>query len=670
MHFVHRTAFTLAAVGILAGPALASIPEETLREIFTHEQTRNTEDGVLVELTKHKKEEVRARAYRALGRMQDVALLDDLARGLKDKKEPVRFEAVFALGQLFDPATEPVIRKALEKEKSAEVRLALLTALGKCGTEESVEYLAGLMESAEPPECYEATMALGIMAYREVEMDSSVGALRAALTGKDSEMQWRAAFAVHRGDVRDAVSGLRSSLRSKDPMTLMQSCRAVGALRNKPMAELLVPLLEHEDWRVRVEALKALGESRARFHTSMASLLLEDPNSHVVLTAIATMGRLSGGGGLGRVEPMEQSSDWRIRAEILKARAVGSGDGALLQLKESRSDPNWRMRQATAEALGTIKSEQALFLMEGLVNDDSPQVLSAVVNALVAFPQRHAVELLRPFLSSGDPAVLTSAANAAGQRFDLDGVTPLMGSYERLQSPVDTEVMVAILEAIGSILSATEEDDRIGSLDDVDRAKAEALLESARHDSDVNVAQAAADALSQIRDEQVEPSADMSPKLPEHLDMDLAMQLEDSGPFTARLVTDHGTIVIRLLASQAPGTVANFVSLARSGYYNGLTFHRVVPNFVIQGGDPRGDGWGGPGYAIRCEYNPLRYERGMVGMALAGKDTGGGQFFITHSPQPHLNGRFTIFGEVIEGMDVVDRIQVGDLINEVQLDGI
>jgi peptidyl-prolyl cis-trans isomerase B (cyclophilin B) len=116
--------------------------------------------------------------------------------------------------------------------------------------------------------------------------------------------------------------------------------------------------------------------------------------------------------------------------------------------------------------------------------------------------------------------------------------------------------------------------------------------------------------------------------------------------------------------------VANFVTLTRAGYYNGLTCHRVVPNFVIQGGDPRGDGWGGPGYAIRCEYNPLKYTRGMVGMALAGKDTGGSQFFITHSPQSHLNGQFTLFGEVIEGMDVVDIIQVGDFINEIQLEGI
>lgn len=96
------------------------------------------------------------------------------------------------------------------------------------------------------------------------------------------------------------------------------------------------------------------------------------------------------------------------------------------------------------------------------------------------------------------------------------------------------------------------------------------------------------------------------------------------------------------------------------GFYRGLQFHRVVSNFVVQGGDPRGDGWGGPGYSLRSEFSPLSYETGTVGIASAGKDTEGSQFFITHSPQPHLDGRYTVIGRVVEGMDVVDKLQVGD----------
>ncbi|HYH85828.1 MAG TPA: peptidylprolyl isomerase, partial [Pyrinomonadaceae bacterium] len=131
--------------------------------------------------------------------------------------------------------------------------------------------------------------------------------------------------------------------------------------------------------------------------------------------------------------------------------------------------------------------------------------------------------------------------------------------------------------------------------------------------------------------------------------------------------TDKGALTIELLAEDAPLTVDNFVQLARRNYFNGITFHRVVPNFVIQGGDPRGDGNGGPGYQIRCEINMAPYGRGAVGMALSGKDTGGSQWFVTHSPQPHLDGGYTVFGRVVEGLEVVDRIARGDRIRGIQI---
>jgi peptidyl-prolyl cis-trans isomerase B (cyclophilin B) len=108
--------------------------------------------------------------------------------------------------------------------------------------------------------------------------------------------------------------------------------------------------------------------------------------------------------------------------------------------------------------------------------------------------------------------------------------------------------------------------------------------------------------------------------------------------------------------------------LIKQGFYNGLTFHRVIPDFVIQGGCPKGDGTGGPGYTIKCEINPRKHGTGALSMAHAGKDTGGSQFFITHSPQPHLNGVHTVFGKVIDGMDVVNKIRQGDVMNRLRVE--
>jgi len=141
-----------------------------------------------------------------------------------------------------------------------------------------------------------------------------------------------------------------------------------------------------------------------------------------------------------------------------------------------------------------------------------------------------------------------------------------------------------------------------------------------------------------------------------------------NGSVRAVVTTQKGSFTIDLLPEDAPLTVDNFVKLARANYFNGLEVHRVVPNFVMQDGDPRGDGNGGPGWSIRCEINMVPYERGAVGMALSGKDTGGSQWFVTHSPQPHLDGGYTVFGRVNEiGMKVVDQIVRGDKIISVRL---
>jgi peptidyl-prolyl cis-trans isomerase B (cyclophilin B) len=140
------------------------------------------------------------------------------------------------------------------------------------------------------------------------------------------------------------------------------------------------------------------------------------------------------------------------------------------------------------------------------------------------------------------------------------------------------------------------------------------------------------------------------------------MQVETNRTYTAVITTDKGDIELELYPQHAPKTVNNFVFLAQDGFYDGGAFHRVIARFMIQGGDPTGSGRGGPGYRFEDELegNPLRHERGVISMANAGPDTNGSQFFITHGPQPHLDGRHTVFGRVTAGQDIVDAIEQGD----------
>lgn len=135
----------------------------------------------------------------------------------------------------------------------------------------------------------------------------------------------------------------------------------------------------------------------------------------------------------------------------------------------------------------------------------------------------------------------------------------------------------------------------------------------------------------------------------------------------AEITVEEGKIVIELDFSSAPNTVANFISLAKSGFYDGLSFHRVIPGFMAQGGDPKGDGTGYPGYTIDDEKNNLTHEEGVISMANRGPNTGGSQFFITQTAQPQLNGKYTVFGRVIEGEDVVCRIDAGDPILKIEI---
>ncbi len=147
------------------------------------------------------------------------------------------------------------------------------------------------------------------------------------------------------------------------------------------------------------------------------------------------------------------------------------------------------------------------------------------------------------------------------------------------------------------------------------------------------------------------------------------MIIDANKDYKALIVSSKGTIELKLYPQFAPKTVNNFVFLANEGFYDGVTFHRVIEDFVIQGGDPTGTGRGGPGYKFEDEVknNPLKHERGVISMANAGQNTNGSQFFITHSPQPHLNGKHTVFGKVINGLDVVDSIQQGDKMVEVKI---
>jgi cyclophilin family peptidyl-prolyl cis-trans isomerase len=274
-----------------------------------------------------------------------------------------------------------------------------------------------------------------------------------------------------------------------------------------------------------------------------------------------------------------------------------------------------------------------------------------VLEALAKLHPPDAAKIVLDQLSSTDPFIRAGAADAIAELKPPDGLAALTAAYTRGQG--DTTYVARAAAIVAAAAYGAE--------------PSTPLLTTALADKDWAVRLRAAQLLKQFN-----PSSDamlrIRPAAVAHPELYEAPRLISPEYSTqAYIETERGTIQIEMAMFDAPQTVENFVTLARKGFFDNSVIHRVVPDFVIQGGDPRADGEGGPGYSIRDELNERPYLRGTVGMALDWADTGGSQFFITHSPQPHLDAKYTVFGRVVSGMDVVDKIEQGDVIRRVRI---
>jgi cyclophilin family peptidyl-prolyl cis-trans isomerase len=345
-----------------------------------------------------------------------------------------------------------------------------------------------------------------------------------------------------------------------------------------------------------------------------------------------------------------------IRSAALQALARTDRDEFALVLSGLDPDPEWSVRAAMATALGLVGDEVSASILHAMLKDEDVRVLPFVLEALRKSRGTDEAETLRRHLTHPDPVVRAAAAEGLAA-LGTPGLTgALLAAYRASQSSADLDTRSAIVSAL-----ATQKGNDMTS----------ALEEVARTDPSRVVRERAAAALREL-------GREPPPLGPDSVDRPFTDYREAMRPYDpipgvplysprAILHTRYGVVEILLNTVEAPLTVASFMDLGRRGFYDGLTFHRVVPGFVTQGGCPRGDGAGGPGYALRSELGQRPYGRGAVGIATSGKDTGGSQFFITHAPAPHLDGAYALFGSVTRGMEVVEKIRPGDVIERVEI---
>jgi cyclophilin family peptidyl-prolyl cis-trans isomerase len=420
-------------------------------------------------------------------------------------------------------------------------------------------------------------------------------------------------------------------LGDNDPATVVESVRALGRIGDSSAAPALLKLIQAKQTTpsVRLEALDALGGMRGA--PGVSDLLLDsftDPNPGV-------------------------------RASALRAAAALDPEQFVAILSGLDPDPVWSVRASIATALSTLPADIALPGLNAMLAEKDRRVIPSVLQALVKLHAPNVATLLLERLKDEDAAVRAAAAAGLAEIKPANAEQPLVDAYEFSQRDASYSARAAALTALSKYGAAAAGPTLKKALADKDwavRLRASQLLKEIEPASTAEVAK------------QIRPAPTTAPPAL----YEAAHLVNPPVSTAAYLDTDRGTIQIELAVLDAPLTVENFVTLARKGFFDGLTMHRVVPDFVIQGGDPRGDGEGGPGYTIRDELSERPYLRGVVGMALdLWGDTGGSQFFITHSPQPHLDAKYTVFGRVIAGMDVVDRIEQGDVIRRVRVnDGV
>ena len=639
--------------GLLERPDLQSVVEL---------QTHRDGAGLIARLVHHDPA-VRARAAFALGSVQDSAAAGPLEALLADEMPSVRRDAAFALGQLGRPESGIALLGAWGRELDPDGGRAMLDAMGKVGDADLLARLVAL----EVPEGFTDDLALALarMAVRGVQSEDAIRRLAGWLTHRDPDVRRSAAWYFGRtGEPEnwsDQAPAVRDALDGYGPyeaaaMHLLQGLGRLGA--EQDLERLTGWLADAADWRVRVGAVRGLaGRTGADGAREALIVALDDRQHHVVQAAAEALGPadLTGEEAAEVRRWIASHPDrWRPAGTLLPALAARGEAELVWSWTRDRSEGQEQARALGVAAMARLPDEeQALRILGEAVRTAPEAEAAAAVGALAVRWRRIRreggdagayMELFRSALQRGGISLAYTAAGAMGDPSfrELGALEVLSRAWQEMESPEDLEPMTAVLGAMG----------RLGDED------AERLLRGAETHPHPVLAGQARQALRRLGFQPFPAEGSEGPEVPS-LDWEALGEL---GP-RPRLVleTERGEVVLELHTTSAPLTVQTIAGLAREGSYDGVPFHRVVPNFVIQGGDfSREDGFGGPGFVIRSEFTPTPYLRGVLGMASAGKDTEGSQYFITHSIQHHLDGRYTVFGHVVEGMGAVDRIRQGD----------
>ncbi|WP_187632029.1 peptidylprolyl isomerase [Hymenobacter lutimineralis] len=646
----------LAAAGCATRPRVATalpapgsppnkFADATLRQLATAQDERNT--AALLPYLQRPDAQYRREAALAFASVQDRAAVPALARLLAaDTEADVRRAAAFALGQTADTTatTQQALLTQLTTDPDRAVRRYVLEAMGRCATRASLADLVRLPAALAADTSAQVGQAWGLYraALRGITSEAAVGRV-VQLLPLPVPYRARLAAASTLARIRNlnltpyTPQLIRAAQTDPDYAVRAAATLALGKSTDATVPATLASLARRDaDYRVRLSAIRAMNAAMYAPVKEAAWEALTDANGQVALTAaeyfLTHASKESGQLFLAKAGKLNQ---WRVRATLLGAALKLGGSArdtirqAIMQRYAAAASPYEKgyLLKALSEDPAAYK-----WLEEATFTPGQPVVIGTYgMEALVAlrhkpdFPaSQHAAfaRTLQRGVGSGDLAIMGTAAEAIRDpqlalRPRFPSADFLLKARNQLTLPRDLEAWQSLQLTIDYLQGKA--------------ATPQPVAAAATHPINWAVVQ----------------TVPVGQKAIVH--------------------TGRGPITLTLLVEQAPGSVASFVELVRQGFYEQKNFHRVVPNFVAQGGCPRGDGWGSSDYNLRSEFADLRYVEGAVGLASAGKDTESCQWFITHAPTPHLDGRYTIFAQVEQGMDVLSQLEIGDRIDRIEL---
>jgi len=624
------------------------------QKIKEYEFSRNPDTTFYSGLLTSSDDQVILSIAQSIGRIANESYLPLLELLLSSTNTEIKKEALFSIGQIGTPHCEKLLLNLFEHPEFAKFQNDLILALGKCAGKPGSIYLLKNLQSVNDSLKTLIIQNLSYIFKRNNKLKTIPDSINNYLNHNSSSVRNAALYFFHRNTFKPAYYNLLNVGNSSSSIGYKYQLSALSKILENHYSDSLMldslktifmskKFYKEPEWQKLIYKIKILAHYPDSLNTIKIATYLSNENPHVRKAAIQALGKNDTGLTKNKLLHYYDKTNWSEKGLIILNLAKRYPELIYMLIQQNLDLGTLYFKELLLQALAKINNRSSRTQLKQFLNVPEPRLQATVFNELDKL-RRLSYKDVQTFLLSGNEMLASFGAYWIIEHPKYGKYEDLISAYSMFSEPKNIETMVTIIEAINKL----KDKKSISFLDST-------YIKTQHPD----IAKIAAEGLSQFDiGSQERVFSEYSIFIPDSM-------IYDFDPISVTIKTKKGDIEIELWPKDAPLTVSHFIYLIKNEFYKNLLFHRVVSDFVIQGGDPSGTGWGGPGYAIPCEYNNNPYIRGSVGLATAGKDTGSSQFFICHSEQPHLNRRYTNFGVVKKGMDVVDKITKDDKIIDI-----